>query len=82
MLMDEELIWGIEQYGRWNMQEFVARSQEMMDVLTYLRAERIPETFKVMAFVTMDPVSFLRRTNLSPISDEIRANSQHWKQEF
>jgi hypothetical protein len=82
MLMGEELISGIEQYGRWTMQEFVARSQEMMDALTYLRAERTLEIFKVMSFVTIDSVSFARRTNLSPISDEVRGKSQPWKQEI
>jgi hypothetical protein len=70
MFMGEELMRGIEQYGRWNMQEFVARSQEMIDVLTYLRAERILEMFKVVSFITVDSVNFSRRTNLSPIFDE------------
>ena len=48
MLISEELMLGIEQYGRWNIQEFVAESQDMMDVLIYLRAERILEMSKVM----------------------------------
>jgi len=77
MFMGEELMQGIEHYGRWNMQEFVARSQEMMDVLTYLRAERTLEMFKVVSFITVDSVHFSRRTNLSPISDEVRGTSQH-----
>lgn len=70
MFMSEELMRGIEQYGRWNMQEFVVRSKEMIDVLTYLRAERILEMFKVVSFTTVDSVNFSRRTNLPPISDE------------
>ena len=64
MLISEELMVGIEQYGRWNVQEFVAGSQDMMDVLIYLRAERILEMSKVMSFVTEDSVNFERRTSL------------------
>jgi len=79
MLISEELMLGIEQYGRWNMQEFVARSGDMMDVLAYLRAERSLEMVKVMPFVTVDLVSFERRTSLSSISGEIRGQSQHWE---
>ena len=76
MLKGEELLWGIEQYGRWNTQEFVTRSQDMMDVLTYLRAERILEMVKVMSFVTLDTVRFERRTSLPSISsDEIGGES-------
>jgi len=75
MLMGEELMHGIEHFGRWHTQEFVARSQEMVDVLTYLRAERALEMFKVVSFVTMDSVHFSRKTNHSPTSDETRGTS-------
>jgi len=77
MLIDEELMLGIEQYGRWNIQEFVAESQDMMDVLIYLRAERILEMSKVMSFVTVDSVTFEKRTSLPSISNEIKGESQH-----
>jgi hypothetical protein len=77
MLMGEELMRGIEHYGRWHMQEFVARSQEMIDVLTYLRAERTLEMFKVVSFITVDSIHFSRRTDPSSISDEVRETSQH-----
>ena len=76
MLISEELMLGIEQYGRWNIQEFVAESQDMMDVLIYLRAERILEMSKVMSFVTVDSVTFQKRTSLPSISGEIRGQSQ------
>ena len=79
MLISEELMLGIEQYGRWNIQEFVAESQDMMDVLIYLRGERILEMSQVMSFVTVDSVTFERRTSLSSISGEIRGQSQHWE---
>ncbi len=77
MLINEELMLGIEQYGRWNIQEFVAESQDMMDVLIYLRAERILEMAKVMSFVTVDSVTFEKRTRLPSISNEIKGESQH-----
>jgi hypothetical protein len=68
---------GIEQFGRWNIQEFVAESQDMMDVLIYLRAERILEMSKVMSFVTVDSVIFEKRTSLPSISNEIKGEGQH-----
>ena len=75
MLTLVELMQWIEQFGRWNVQEFVAGSQDMMDVLIYLRAERILEMTKVMSFVTVDSVNFERRTGLpSPVRSEEKAN--------
>ncbi len=40
MLTDVELMLWIEHFGRWNVQELVAKRQDMRDVITYLRAER------------------------------------------
>ena len=82
MLMGEEWLQGIEHFGRWHVQEFVARSQEIMDVLTYLRAERTLEMFKVVSFITVDSIHFSRRTNLSPVSDEVTETSQQGEQEI
>jgi hypothetical protein len=80
MLISKELMSGIEQYGRWNVQEFVAESQDTMDVLIYLRAERILEMTKVMSFVTVDSVNFERRTGLpSPARSEEKANTGNSK---
>ena len=61
MLTGVELMQWIEHFGRWNVQEFVAKRQDMRDVLTYLRAERSLEMVKVMPFVTADLVSFEKR---------------------
>ncbi len=82
MLMGEEWLQGIEHFGRWHVQEFVARSQEIIDVLTYLRAERTLEMFKVVSFITVDSIHFSRRTDLSPVSDELTGTSQHGEQEI
>ena len=40
MLTDGELMEWIEHFGRWNVQELVAKRQDMRDVITYLGAER------------------------------------------
>lgn len=73
---------GIEHFGRWHTQEFVARSQEMIDVLTYLRAERALEMFKVVSFTTVDSIHFSKRTNPSPISDEVNGSDERGEQEI
>ena len=70
MLTGVELMQWIEQFGRRNVQEFVARSQDIKDVLAYLRAERSLELAKVMPFVTSDSVSFEKRTSFTPIAEE------------
>ena len=70
MLTGVELMQWIEQFGRWNVQEFVAGSQDVMDVLIYLRAERVLEMNKVMSFVTVDSVNFEKRTSFPPIAEE------------
>jgi hypothetical protein len=70
MLTGEELMQWIEQFGRWNVQEFVARSQDTRDVLAYLRAERSLELAKAMPFVTSDSASFEKRTSFIPIAEE------------
>ena len=69
MFTGEELMRWIEHFGRWNVQEFVARRQDMGDVLTYLRAERVLEMVKAMPFVTSDTVSFEKRTSLTPTTE-------------
>jgi hypothetical protein len=44
----------------------------MMDVVTYLRAERILEMVKVMSFVTSDTVRFEKRVDLpSPVDETL-----------
>ena len=70
MLTGVELMLWIEQFGRWNVQEFVAKRQDMRDVLTYLKAERSLELAKVMPFVTSDSVSFEKRTGSPFIAEE------------
>ncbi len=71
MLSDEELMQWIEHFGRWNVQELVAKRQDIRDVITYLRAERSLELAKVMPFFTADSVSFEKRTSFPLIAEEV-----------
>jgi len=69
MLAGVELMQWMEQFGRWSVQEFVAKSRDIRDVLTYLKAERSLELAKVMPFVTSDSVSFEKRTGFPLIAE-------------
>ncbi len=64
MFRGEELIQWILQFGRRSVLEFVAKSQDMEDVLNYLRAEWVLEMVKVMPFVTLDLVRFEKVTGV------------------
>ncbi len=70
MLTDVELMLWIEHFGRWNVQELVAKRPDVRDVVTYLRAERSLELAKVMPFVTSDSVSFEKRTGFPLVAEE------------
>ena len=70
MLTEVDLMQWIEHFGRWNVQELVAKRQDMWDVITYLRAERSLELEKGMAFVTDDLASFEKRTSSVLITQE------------
>jgi hypothetical protein len=65
MFTDVELMEWIEHFGRWNVQELVAKRQDLRDVITYLRAERSLELAKAAAFVTSDSVRFRREEEAS-----------------
>ena len=69
-LSDIELMQWIKQFGRWNVQEFVAHIQDIENVLTYLRAERTLELTKVMPFVTSDSVTFEKRSGFPLIAEK------------
>ncbi|MBN2245893.1 MAG: hypothetical protein JW755_08605 [Candidatus Aminicenantes bacterium] len=71
MLTDVELMQWIEHFSRWNIQELVAKRQDMRDVITYLRVERSLELAKVTPFVTIDLVRFESRISLPSHFDEI-----------
>jgi hypothetical protein len=77
VLIGEEFVRGIEHYGRWHMQEYVARSREITDVLAYLRAETVLAMFKAISFVTLDSIHFSRKTDPLPLLDEAGRTSRH-----
>ncbi len=62
MMTNGELMEGLVRYGRWNVQDFVARSQGFYDALSYIRAERALEIVRMTSFVTSDSVNFLPKT--------------------
>ena len=76
MLKGKELISGIEQYGRWNVQEFVTRSRDITDVFTYLKVEKLFEMFNAATFVTKDSVNFEKRTGLPFLTDKARKETK------
>ena len=60
MMKGEDLMFGLVCWGRGIVQDFVARSQDVTDVINYLHAERGMEIAKKIAFVTTDKVTFER----------------------
>jgi hypothetical protein len=61
MMKGEDLMFGLVCWGRGIVQDFVARSQDVTDVINYLHAERGMEIAKKIAFVTTDTVTFERK---------------------
>ena len=61
MMKGEDLMFGLVCWGRGIVQDYVARSQDVTDVINYLHAERGMEIAKKIAFVTTDTVTFERK---------------------
>jgi hypothetical protein len=61
MMKGEDLMFGLVCWGRGMVQDFVARSQDVTDVINYLHAERGMEIAKKISFVTTDNVTFERK---------------------
>jgi len=77
MLKGKELLFGMEQYGRWNVLEFVTRSRDITDVVTYLKVERIFEMFSAATFITKDSVNFERRTGIPFLVENTNKETQN-----
>ncbi len=71
MLAGVELMQWMERFGRRSVLELVIESRDMRDVLTYLKAERNFEFWKMVPFVTSDSVTFEKKT-ASPVIDKER----------
>ncbi len=61
MVRNDELMSSIVRFGRGNIQDFVARSQSMNDVISYIQAERFLEVNMITSFVTSDMIHFERK---------------------
>ena len=61
MMKGEDLMLGLVCWGRSTVQDFVARSQDVTDVINYLHAERGMEIARKISFVTTDTVTFERK---------------------
>ena len=70
MIRNEDLMQFLLQYGRGMSQDFVTRSDNINDVIYYLRVECEFEVLKLTSFVTTNLVNFERRTGVSSGSRE------------
>ena len=70
MMKGEDLMFGLVCWGRGIVQDFVARSQDVTDVINYLHAERGMEIAKKIAFVTTDNVTFERKEFFRTVSEK------------
>jgi hypothetical protein len=68
MVRNEDLMQFLLCYGRGMSQDFVTRSDNVNDVIYYLRAECEFEILKLTSFVTTNLIHFEKRTVLSSIS--------------
>jgi hypothetical protein len=61
MVESGELMCAFITFGRRNLQDFVARSNDVSDVITYLLVERNLELARLTPFKTKDLVTFERK---------------------
>ena len=63
MIKIDELMSGIMRYGRGNMQDLVARTKSLGDVIIYIQAERYLEFTNLISYVTTDMIDFKKKTD-------------------
>ena len=68
MIRNEDLMQLLLCYGRGMSQDFVTRSDNINDVIYYLRAECEFEILKLTSFVTTNLIHFEKKTALSSTS--------------
>ena len=61
MIVNEDLMQCLMDYGRGIPQDFVTRSGSINDVIYYLRVERELEILKLTSFITKNMVNFERK---------------------
>ncbi|MGO8990085.1 MAG: hypothetical protein ACLQGU_15665 [bacterium] len=70
MIRNEDLMQLLLCYGRGMSQDFVTRSDNINDVIYYLRAECEFEVLKLTSFVTTNLIHFEKRAALSSTSGQ------------
>ena len=65
MIINDDLMQFLTSYGRGISQDFVTRSDNINDVIYYLRVERDFEILKLTSFVTTNLIHFEKRTAFS-----------------
>ncbi len=63
MMLHEEVMAGLIRFGRGNVQDFIARSNDVNDVVTYLWVELGFNLARLSSFETTDLVTF-KKNNL------------------
>ena len=76
MVASDELLSCLTRYGRSYIQDFVASSKDVSDVVTYLRVEFILDLARAMSFRTKDPVTFERGESIEEAPSQI-TNQSH-----
>jgi len=71
MIRNEDLMQLLLCYGRGMSQDFVTRSDNVNDVIYYLRAECEFEILKLTSFVTTNLIHFEKRTAFSSTSGQV-----------
>ena len=61
MVGSEELMCALITYGRWSLQDILARSRDVSDATTYLMVELNLDFARVTSFKTTDSVTFERK---------------------
>jgi hypothetical protein len=70
MIINDDLMQFLTSYGRGISQDFVTRSDNINDVIYYLRVERDFEILKLTSFVTTNLIHFEKRTSYSSPSGQ------------
>ena len=61
MIASDDLMQYLIAYGRGPVQDFVTRSPNIQDAVSYIQVERNLEVLRLTSFVTTDLVSFEKR---------------------
>ncbi len=71
MIRSENLMQFLTSYGRGMSQDFVTRSDNINDVIYYLRLEREFEILRLTSFVTTNLIHFEKRAVLSSVLGQV-----------